>query len=790
MEKIGDSLREKIVILQDSSTARTSTPDFVSRSGFVTSLVSETSHTVEKVSRENPDLVIIDLATPTAKGLEALIQLKAERVTRDIPIFVVGSPGQKADPAQWLTIGAADYLDYPFRPEELNARLRAILRRHITFSPVTHLPSGNYLQRQVDGWLAKNVPTAVLYLDIDHFRTYNLAYGWQAGNRVLEYLAKLIVDVLPVGDMSVAHMSSDDFMVAFPPSGAETFVHTLVERFRVAQREFYNPTDLERGYMPEQDPDLPDRNWPLMTLSAALATNEHQPLTSYFQASSLLCKLMSTVKAEKEALGMVVERASVEPAPPSFAPRENIGRFYERICEELRHAQSGEFESIASLVASHFAETGDHDRASRFFSMAGERSWRLFDPLEARSQFENALASLAQLPDKQGFVRRRVETATGHAMASYGSGRPSQILARLDAVDSLASKLNVNADNSHGDRAALARLRLSMSRILTATGQPEEGLNYSRQAENYSLDWSDEEAAARSAAEIGLAFARQGYYGKAVPLLSAGMAYSEIAGDWQQWSYFTAHLAMALVARGQVEEGLIHAEALKQRAQELKSQVAVSVCQLFLALIEMMAGRAEGSLDAARSALKLARDNDQPLLANLAAVYCAWGESLAGNLAAAQELMRLHAETSGRLAGESALPDQMAAITAEVVLHLGSADKAIELAKEAVAKARQMNGIFAQGLAERVWAKALLATSPMRYDAAERHLIASANAFESGECLVEAARTRVTWGLVAASNGKLANARRQLESAAAQFEWAGLDRELEETREVLLALAS
>lgn len=788
MEKVGEELREKVVIFQESRSQRTSTPEIVSRSGYVTSLLSESAYPVERVSLENPDLVILDVGTPTAKGLEVLIQLKAERVTRDIPVFVLGAPDQPADRAQWLTIGAADYLDYPFHPQVLNARLRAILRRHVTFSPITHLPSGNYLQRQVDGWLAKNIPTAVLYVDIDRFRSYNAAYGWEAGNHVLEQLAQLIVDVMPIGNMSVAHMGADDFMVAFPPTGAETFVHTLVERFRAKQREFYAPEDFARGYIEERDPDMPARKWPLMTLSAAMVSNAQRPLTSYLQASSQLCKLMSSTKAKNEEVNVAPEQIPVPAPVPLTTTRENTGRFYEKICNELERTQSREFESIASLVAAHFAENGDHDRASRFYSMAGERWGRLFAPLEARSEFENSLASLAQLPERQAFLRRRIQTATGYAMAAYGGGRPSQILARLNAVDSLASRLQVNDENSYADREALSRVRLSIGRVLAATNRPQESLSYARQMDEYALDWTDEQVGALSSAEIGLTLARQGYYGRAIPSLTSGVAHSELAGDWQQWSYFSAHLAMSLVASGKVDEGRIHAEAIRRRAHELKSPIANSVCQLFLSLIYMMAGEVQDSLVAARTSLKLSMESEQILIANLAAAFCAWGESAAGNLAVAQEMMKLQAETSSRLSGESVLPDQMAALSAEVMLRIGSARQAGELAAQAVEKAREMEGIFAEGLAERVWAKALLASSPAQYDAAERHLVASVNAFEAGECLVEAARTRMTWGLVAASNGKLKSARRHLESAAAQFEASGLDRELEETREVLFAL--
>jgi PleD family two-component response regulator len=297
MEKVGETLREKILIVQDAPSYHTATPDLLYLSGYATALVQQRSRALDKVGEESPDLVILDFGTASLEDLQLLAQLKSDRFTQHIPIFVVGTHGPISNRTHWLTSGADDCLDYPYHPEVLNARIRALLRRTVTYDPVSHLPAGTYVQRQVDVWLARDIKTVVLYVDIDHFASYNSAYGREAGKLVLQYLASLIVDVLPNGNLSVGHLSEDDFMMAFPPLGIETFAQTLVDRFRAAQREFYDESDFARGYIPEMDSSLPPRAWPLMTLSVAVVTNENQALISFLQASSLLLKLMLRIKA-------------------------------------------------------------------------------------------------------------------------------------------------------------------------------------------------------------------------------------------------------------------------------------------------------------------------------------------------------------------------------------------------------------------------------------------------------------------------------------------------------------
>ena len=789
MEKVGENLREKILIVQDYPSGKTATPELVSRSGYATALVRETPRAVEKIGQESPDLVILDMGMAIPERLDLLTQLKSDRSTQHIPIFVVGTPSATASRTQWISSGADDFLDYPYHEQVLNARIRAILRRYVVCNPVTLLPSGAYLQRQVDPWLSKNTPTVLLSVDIDHFTSYNSAYGRQAGDRVLRHLARLIVDVLPNGTMSVAHMGEDDFMMAFPPDGVETYVQTLVDRFRAAQKDFYNETDFARGYIPEYDPSLPPRNWPLMTLSAAMVSNRNQPLISFVQACSLLNKVMTHVKAGKGEPDYIPERPVAKEAGHPTPFREGRCQFYQRVCEELRQANLREFDEYSPLVGSHFSDAGDHERAARFFRIAGDWAQRQFAPAKARAQYENALTNLAQLPDSHEHLRQRMEASTRYAMVGYGSDAPKEILARLTAVESLAQDLEgLEGTGLRRDRLTLGQLRLWIGRILNITNQPLEGIAYCQQVLDESQELGEEEFSAVASGEIGLALARQGYYGKAIPLLLPGIAHFEQERDWQQWTYLVGHLALSLVATGEVAAGLAHAEAMMKRAVDLKSKSALAVSQLFLSFIYLLGGEIDKSLAASQACVETASEVGALFVLSMGYEFRAWAESLLGQLVAAAKSLSLQEETARQLGGQAALADQFAAIAAEINLRQGSAEKALPLAEQAVELARQMKGVFAEALGERVLAKAIAASNPMQYDVAERHLISSVNAFESGDCWVEVARTRVVWGLLAAARGKVATARKQLERAASQFEAAGLGTEATETSEILLAL--
>lgn len=81
------------------------------------------------IRREVPDLVILDLMLPGIDGLSACQQLKADELTRDIPIIIVSAKVEDSDIVIGLGLGADDYILKPFNTRELVARVKVALRK-------------------------------------------------------------------------------------------------------------------------------------------------------------------------------------------------------------------------------------------------------------------------------------------------------------------------------------------------------------------------------------------------------------------------------------------------------------------------------------------------------------------------------------------------------------------------------------------------------------------------------------------------------------------------------------
>ena len=103
-----------------------------------------------------PDLIILDWMLPGMSGIEFARRLKSDDYTKAIPIIMLTARGEEIDKVRGLEIGADDYVTKPFSPRELNARVKAVLRRRapqmtddpiesggLRLDPVTHRVTGN-----------------------------------------------------------------------------------------------------------------------------------------------------------------------------------------------------------------------------------------------------------------------------------------------------------------------------------------------------------------------------------------------------------------------------------------------------------------------------------------------------------------------------------------------------------------------------------------------------------------------------------------------------------------------
>jgi two-component system response regulator VicR len=119
-------MSHRILVVEDDPTLRLVLQDNLRSEGYQVDVAPDGVSAVRNTQAVIPDLILLDLMLPDADGFELLPIL---RQSGQVPVIVLTARTQQAEKVKGLGLGADDYITKPFDPEELLARVRAVLRR-------------------------------------------------------------------------------------------------------------------------------------------------------------------------------------------------------------------------------------------------------------------------------------------------------------------------------------------------------------------------------------------------------------------------------------------------------------------------------------------------------------------------------------------------------------------------------------------------------------------------------------------------------------------------------------
>jgi len=148
-------MTKTILVVDDEQRLVTLVGTYLTQSGFRVVTASNGLEALSVARRENPDLIILDIMMPEMDGYEFMRKYRAER---DAPIILLTARVEEDEKVIGLELGADDYMTKPFRPRELTARVKAVLRRGGMKAPVAmaldvadiHLDRDNHTVRVAD----------------------------------------------------------------------------------------------------------------------------------------------------------------------------------------------------------------------------------------------------------------------------------------------------------------------------------------------------------------------------------------------------------------------------------------------------------------------------------------------------------------------------------------------------------------------------------------------------------------------------------------------------------------
>lgn len=245
--------------------------------GYETDVAHSGNDTLEKIRQRIPDAVICDIMLPDIDGLEVCRALRTSFQTSGIPLIFLTQKDERSDKLQGLEMGASDYMTKPFDIEDLTARLEKQLHWQSYFihtHPVTGLPTGVLIEKQLQDLLDKPSEWAILDINIMFFKVFEEIYGFVAGHDLLRFLVMLIQEELPEtseypGEF-FGHLRGTHFMVFTKEENAASLKERLKTRFAEESLTHYSFIDRQQGYLLRSNEDGHKEKIPFMKIAIGM----------------------------------------------------------------------------------------------------------------------------------------------------------------------------------------------------------------------------------------------------------------------------------------------------------------------------------------------------------------------------------------------------------------------------------------------------------------------------------------------------------------------------------------
>lgn len=295
-------LQKKILVVDDSDFYAKCISDILLTAGYAVVRAARGEEALKLVRIEKPDMVLLDVIMPDLDGFEVCRILRESESNNLMPIIMLTSQDHQEDKLIGLELGADDYIVKPFNQRELLSRVINTLRRidrNRGASPLTGLPGNLEIQREICSRIEKQLKFATVYLDLDNFKAYNDVYGFSQGDVAIKLTTDIMTDQINTyGTVSdfVGHIGGDDFVLITQPENVDAVCTGIIEEFDKRIRSIYCQEDLVKGYIRTLNRKGEKTDYPIMTISLAVVSNEIRELANHIQVAEIAAELKKKAK--------------------------------------------------------------------------------------------------------------------------------------------------------------------------------------------------------------------------------------------------------------------------------------------------------------------------------------------------------------------------------------------------------------------------------------------------------------------------------------------------------------
>lgn len=230
-----------------------------------------------------PDLIMINEDSLVNTEITSLIELLKRTQEYSItPIVLISENQTKEHKLEMLKKGIEYYIKKPLDEEYFICTIRNISRlisANRCISALTGLPGNIQIENELKRKMASKKTYAVLYVDLDNFKSYNDKYGFMNGDEVIKFTSDVIQDAIQKygkkGDF-LGHIGGDDFVAVVDYENARKIGRTIVKDFDKEIVGYYTEEDAVKGWIKVPNRRGKLEKYPLMTITVAMISNKYK----------------------------------------------------------------------------------------------------------------------------------------------------------------------------------------------------------------------------------------------------------------------------------------------------------------------------------------------------------------------------------------------------------------------------------------------------------------------------------------------------------------------------------
>jgi diguanylate cyclase (GGDEF)-like protein len=222
-----------------------------------------------------------------------------------LPIILVTEERKIAELVMSRERGFDDFITKPFDPLVLQLRVAlniSKIKQHMEANALTHLPGNHAIENLIREKIGKGQKFSVLYIDINHFKSFNDCYGFDKGDDVIRQTAQLLTgvrnSVAKEEGCFVGHIGGDDFVVVTAPDKEEAFARMFIAEFDRIIPTYYLEADRKRGGVHVKNRQGNPQVFPIMSCSVAACNNLYRSYQNLGEIARDAAQVKSFLKSQ------------------------------------------------------------------------------------------------------------------------------------------------------------------------------------------------------------------------------------------------------------------------------------------------------------------------------------------------------------------------------------------------------------------------------------------------------------------------------------------------------------